>query len=132
MKLIIIHGPNMNLVGIKSQQRNKTITLGKINSSLKKIAKKHNVELKIIQTHSQNKANKYLHSNRSNASGVLLAPATWKDFGYTIKETLEIINLPLVTVHFDDSKTIFNTNNITHNDHITAYNLAIEKLIKLI
>ena len=40
MKIIIIHGPNMNLLGIKSKQINKTVTLGKINSALKKIAKK--------------------------------------------------------------------------------------------
>ena len=129
MKIVIIHGPNMNLLGIKSKQINTTATLGKINSALKKIARTNNLELKIMQTHSQNKANKYLHSNRNVASGILLAPTTWNDFGYTIKETLEMFNIPFVTVHFDDSNTLFNTNKITHNDPITAYTLAIQKLI---
>jgi len=132
MKLIILHGPNMNLIGIKSKTINKTITLSKINSALKKIAKKNNLELKIMQTHSQSKANKFLHRNRNVASGILLTPTSWKEFGYTIKETLEIINIPFVAVHFDGSNTIFNTNNITHNDPMTVYKLAIEKLIKLI
>ena len=132
MKIIIIHGPNMNLIGNKSKEINTTVTLGKINSALKKIAKKNNLELKIIQTHSQNKANKFLHSNRKIASGVLLSPTSWKNFGYTIKDTLETINLPFVTVHFDNSNTIFNTNNITHDNPIFAYTLGIEKLIKFI
>jgi len=130
MKIIIIHGPNMNLIGHKSIKH--TITLGKINTALKKIAKKNNIELKILQTHSQNKANKFLHSNRKIISGILLSPTTWNQFGYTIKETLEIINLPFLTIHFDDSNTIFNTNKIINNEPILAYTLGIEKLIKLI
>ena len=131
MKILIIHGPNMNLIGIRSKNEGTTITLGKINSNLKKIAKKNNVKLKILQTHSQTKANKFLHSNRKIASGLLLTPNAWNNYGYAIKDSIEIINIPTVTIHFNNSNSIFNTK-IINKDPIIAFNQAFEKLINQI
>ena len=62
------------------------------NSNLKKIAQKNDITLKILQTHSQTKANKFLLSNRNSANGLLLVPNTWNQYGYTIKDTIEPIN----------------------------------------
>ena len=129
MKILVIHGPNMNLIGIRSKNKGQTITLGKINSNLKKIAKKHNIDLKILQTHSQNKANKFLHSNRKIAKGLLLTPNTWNNYGYTLKDSIELIKIPYVTILFNKSNSIFN-NIIINKDPIIAYNQAFEILLK--
>ena len=129
MKILVIHGPNMNLIGIRSKNEGQTITLGKINSNLKKIAKKDNIDLKILQTHSQNKANKFLHSNRKIASGLLLTPNTWNHYGYTLKDSIELINIPYATILFNKSNSIFN-NIIINKDPIIAYNQAFEILLK--
>ena len=129
MKILIIHGPNMNLIGIKSKKIGTNITLGKINSLLKKMAKKDNIQLKILQTHSQTKANKFLHSNRKTAKGLILTPNAWKNYGYTIKDSLEIINIPNITVHFNNSNSIFE-NKIINTDPIIAFKKAYKKLIE--
>lgn len=130
MKILIIHGPNMNLVGIQFMKENKRITLEKINTAIRNLAHKHNFDLKILQTHSQNKANKFLHSNRKLATGLLLCPQSWNNYGFIIKDTLDIINLPFVTIHFNNSHSIFNGNKIINNDPIKSYCLGLEKLIK--
>ena len=108
MKILVIHGPNMNLIGIRSKNEGQTITLGKINSNLRKIAKKHNIDLKILQTHSQTKANKFLHSNRKISDGLLLTPNTWNDYGYTLKDSIELIKIPSITILFNKSNSGFN------------------------
>ena len=131
MKILVIHGPNLNLIGIRSKNEGKTITLGKINSNIKKIAKINNINLKILQTHSQTKANKFLHSNRKKTDGLLLTPSTWNNYGYTIKDSIELIKIPTVTVHFNNNNSIFN-NKVIDQNPINAFNKAFDKLIKQI
>ena len=132
MKILVIHGPNMNLVGIQSKNDGKTITLNKINTALRKLATINKIKIKIFQTHSQNKANKFLHSNRNHSSGILLCPQSWNNYGYTIRDTLDLISLPCITIHFNNSNTIFNENKIIDKDYLIAYCRGLEDLIKLI
>jgi len=62
MKLLVLHGPNMNLYGIKSSREGKKITLDKINRYIRKYIRDKNVDIKIIQTHNESKIVSYLHS----------------------------------------------------------------------
>ncbi len=130
-KILIIHGPNMNLIGIKSKENGQTITLGKINTAIKNLASENNIKLKILQTHSQSKANKFLHVNRNIALGVLLCPQSWNDFGFTIKESIEILNMPYKTIQFNNNNSIF-SEIIINNNPIKAYLSALKELIKTI
>tara|TARA_A100001011_G_C14316697_1_gene848290 strand:+ start:4880 stop:5287 length:408 start_codon:yes stop_codon:yes gene_type:complete len=130
-KILILHGPNLNLIGIKSKQEGTTLTLSKINTNLRKIASKQGVKLKIIQTHSQNKANKFIHSNRNKALGILIIPQSWNNYGFILKESLELLEMVYISIQFDNTKSIFN--NIVYNrDPLKAYSAGLEKLIKRI
>ena len=53
MRVLILHGPNMNLFGIRSSKKGDNITLDKINRHLRKLISSKNIELKIIQTHNE-------------------------------------------------------------------------------
>ena len=128
-KILILHGPNLNLIGIKSKQEGTTLTLSKINTKLRKIASKQGVKLKIIQTHSQNKANKFIHSNRNKALGILIVPQSWNNYGFSLKESLELLEMVYISIQFDNTKSIFN--NIVYNRNpLKAYSTGLEKLIK--
>ena len=90
MKLLILHGPNMNLFGIRSSKEGKNITLDKINRHLRKFVRNKDIELKIMQTHNESKAVSYLHRNRKKIDGIILIPGAWKYSGYILKETIDI------------------------------------------
>ena len=62
MKLLIIHGPNMNLLGSFSKDR---LTLDKLNRSIRKFARESNFEVKIYQTHDKAKYVTLLQRNRN-------------------------------------------------------------------
>ena len=119
MKLLILHGPNMNLIGIRSAKKKERITLDKINRHIRKFIRNLDIEVKIIQTHNEIKAVSYLHKNRNKFDGLILTPGVWKKSGYILEETLDIISINFVIINqnnnkgkhiFSDKKNIFNNN----------------------
>ena len=128
MKLLVLHGPNMNLFGIRSSKVGKRITLDKINRSIRRFIRGKNIEIKIFQTHSEVKAVAYLHSNRNKYDGLVLTPGVWQDSGYILKDTLDIISMKYVIIKIDKTETInlFSGNkNIFNEDIIKSYADAI-------
>tara|TARA_Y100000994_G_scaffold96225_1_gene79695 strand:+ start:1399 stop:1803 length:405 start_codon:yes stop_codon:yes gene_type:complete len=129
MKLLILHGPNMNLFGIRSAKKDDTITLDKINKHIRKYIRNKNLDIKIIQTHNEVKAVSYLHANRNKFDGLILTPGVWQNSGYIIHDTLKIINLECVTISIDKDETInlFSKNkNIYNNNIYKAFEGSIE------
>ena len=95
----------MNLIGLKNLGDNRTLTLGKINSKLKAVAKKKNICLSIIQTHSEIKAVSYLHKNRKKYDHIIISPGIWDKNGYLILETLSLIKIPFSIVSSGENKS---------------------------
>ena len=64
MKILILYGPNLNLLGIWAANRKKTITLDKLNRHIKTYIRDKKLDLKIIQTNEEAKAIAYIQNNR--------------------------------------------------------------------
>ena len=103
MNLLIIQGPNLNLLGKKSSQAGECITLDKINKALRLQVRNQNINLKFLQTHKIERAITSLQRNRSWADGILIAPMAWAKFEYVLKETLQLIKLPVVEIFFNET-----------------------------
>jgi len=103
MNILILQGPNLNMLGLKSSKTKTNVTLDKINRTLKKHVKGKNVILKFLQTHKQFHAVNFLQRNRNWADGILFIPTSWARNEFTILETLELINLKTATIYFNDS-----------------------------
>lgn len=130
MKLLILHGPNMNLFGIRSSKKGENITLDKINRHIRRFVRNKNIDLKIMQTHSESKAVAYLHRNRRKFNGLILAPGPWKYSGYILKETLELIELKAVLVMLDNNENLFSDNKCFMDDNILiSYEQAISEYV---
>ena len=123
MKLLILHGPNMNLFGIRSAKKDDTITLDKINKHIRKYIRNKNLEVKVVS---------YLHTNRNKFDGLILTPGVWQNSGYIIHDTLKIINLECITISIDKDETInlFSKNKNIYNDNIyKAFEESIEHYV---
>ena len=120
MKLLVLHGPNMNLYGIKSSREGKKITLDKINRYIRKYIRDKNVDIKIIQTHNESKIVSYLHSNRNKFDGMIFTPGIWCNSAHILKDTLDIIKLPIVMIHLskNENSKLFDSENSFYNDEI--------------
>ena len=102
MKLLILQGPNLNLLGLKSSENGKHITLDKLNKAIRKHVHGKEATLKFLQTHKQFQAINFLQRNRKWADGLLCIPTSWAKYDWSIAETLNIINIPIAMVYFDD------------------------------
>ena len=103
MNILILQGPNLNMLGLKSSKTKANVTLDKINRALKKHVKGKNVSLKLLQTHKQFQAVNFLQRNRNWADGILFIPTSWARNEFTILETLELLSLKTATIYFNDS-----------------------------
>ena len=130
MKLLILHGPNMNLFGIRSSKKGENITLDKINRHLRKFIRNKDVELKIMQTHSESKAVSYLHRNRKKFNGVILTPGAWQFSGFILKETIELIELKAVMIMLNNDNNIFSDFKCFIDENIlTSFEKAISEYV---
>ena len=135
MKILILHGPNLNLLGLKSSASNEKLTLDKVNRAIRIHAKRENTNLKIIQTHKEYIAINFIQRNRNSSKGLVVVPTSWAKYNQTLLETIKICSLPTATVYFD-SKYNFGTNekhSIIAEDNIKSFNgEPIETIISAI
>ena len=128
MKLLVLHGPNMNLFGIRSAQKDENITLDKINRHIRRYIRDKNIEIKIIQTHSEVKAVSYIQNNRNNFDGLILTPGAWNESGYILQDLLQLIQLKHVLINlnkYDENKLFSSDKNIYNDNILTSFEEAL-------
>ena len=102
MKILVLQGPNLNLLGLKSFQIIERLTLDKLNKRVKDEIKFQMIQLKILQTHKTFQAINFLQRNRNKASGLLFIPTSWARTNYTVLETINLIEIKTSVVYFEE------------------------------
>ena len=102
MNILILQGPNLNLLGLKSAQIKERLTLDKLNKKIKAEIKPQDVQLKFLQTHKTFQAINFLQRNRNKASGLLFIPTSWARTNYTILETINLIEIKTSVIYFEE------------------------------
>ena len=123
MKALIIHGPNMNLLGHFSSKR---LTLDKLNRSIRKVAHTKNIECKIFQTHDEAKVATLLQRNRNKIDFIVLNLGAWHPCSYVIKDTLSLIKKPY-RIAEDSNKSKEYINNTIFDKKYIIKNKNIEE-----
>ena len=132
MKLLILHGPNMNLFGVYSAKKGQKITLDKINTHIRRFIRDKDLDVKIIQTHRESKAVSYIQKNRNKFDGMIITPGAWDDSGYILFDLLNLIDMNYLVINVDGKKNnnIFKDSKIIHNtDILKAFEKAILKYV---
>ena len=109
MTILILHGPNLNFLGLKASKLKTRLTLDKVNRAIRKHVRGNRITLKIIQTHKEYLAINFIQRNRNSADGLVIIPTSWAKYNQTIFETINITELETAAVYFDGSYS-FGTN----------------------
>ena len=109
MNILILQGPNLNLLGLKSAQIKERLTLDKLNKKIKTGIKLEDVQLKFLQTHKNFQAINFLQRNRNKVEGLLFIPTSWARTNYTILETITLMKIKTSVIYFDQPYS-FGTN----------------------
>jgi 3-dehydroquinate dehydratase-2 len=101
MKLLVLHGPNLNLLG--EREGSSGGRFEDLNSALRSRAASHGIELKIVQSNHEGALIDTLHAERRSIAGVVVNPAGL--FGsYALRDALEAVGVPAVEVHLEASR----------------------------
>ncbi len=100
-KYLVIHGPNLNLLGTREPGIYGSVTLQQINTKLMEAAEAYGVELDIIQSNSEGEIIDTLHGNR-DVKGIIINPAAYTHYSIAIYDAIKAINVPTIEVHLSN------------------------------
>ena len=102
MKILVIHGPNLNMLG----KREKTIygqkTLGQIDALLKKEARALNVEVVTFQSSHEGALVDFIQEEGDTAQGIIINPGALTHYGFSLLDALSDSKLPVIEVHLSN------------------------------
>ena len=101
-KVLIVHGPNLNLLGEREPGIYGNVNFDEINARMKKIAEKHNAELRVFQSNSEGALVDAIQDARKWADGIVINPGAYSHYSIAIRDALSAVHLPTIEVHLSN------------------------------
>ena len=102
MKILVLHGPNLNLLGRREPHIYGRTTLAEINQRLEELGKELRVELAVLQSNHEGALVDFLHQHIDSADGAILNPAGLTQFGVSLHDAIKTMPFPVIEVHISN------------------------------
>ena len=102
LKILAIHGPNLNLLGAREVNVYGQVTMKQINQDLAKLAKELGVHVTFVQSNHEGKIVDLIGGARKKYQGILINPAAYTHTSVAIRDALLAASLPAVEVHLSN------------------------------
>lgn len=101
-KILVLHGPNLNLLGTREPEVYGRFTLADINQLLGELAGTHQAELRFLQSNHEGALIDAMHEARTWANGILINPGAFTHYSYALRDAITAAQLPTVEVHLSN------------------------------
>lgn len=102
LKIGIINGPNLNMLGKRDQKIYGNLTLKEINHKIKSFAEKEGIELIIKQSNYEGGIIESIQQFSSQVDGLIINPAAYTHYSFAIADALRDCPIPVVEVHLSN------------------------------
>jgi 3-dehydroquinate dehydratase-2 len=102
MKILIVHGPNLNILGQRDRELYGGKTLEEINSLLQKKAGELGVEIIAFQSNSEGALIDFIQAQSPQAAGIVINPGALTHYGLSLRDALSDTLLPVIEVHLSN------------------------------
>ncbi len=114
MKVLVLHGPNLNLTGFREPDVYGKKSLEEIDAEMKVEADKLGIELRILQSNSEGVLIDTIHEHRRWADAIIVNPGALTHYSIALRDALAGVRLPVVEVHLSNvhSREEFRRNSV--------------------
>jgi 3-dehydroquinate dehydratase type II len=105
MKILILHGPNLNLLGEREPEIYGRGTLDDVNWMIEEEARKFGVELKCFQSNHEGTLIDRLHEERKWFDAIIMNPGALAHYSWSLRDAVAAVGKPMVEVHLSDLTT---------------------------
>jgi 3-dehydroquinate dehydratase-2 len=102
MKILVLHGPNLNLFGRREPHIYGTMTLAEINQKLEALARELKVDLEIFQSNVEGEIVSKFHQHMDDVAGALINPAGLTQYGVSVHDAIKAMPFPVIEVHMSN------------------------------
>lgn len=104
MNILIINGPNLNLLGIREPNIYQDKSYNDLLSYLDILSKQYDITLKTVQTNHEGLIIDYLQNAIQNFDAIIINPGAYTHYSYAIRDAIASINIPTIEVHLTNIK----------------------------
>jgi 3-dehydroquinate dehydratase-2 len=102
MKILIIHGPNLNLLGVREPEVYGSVTMEEINQGLKQRASSHNIMIEAFQSNAEHEIVTKLQDSMDHIDYIIINPGALTHTSIAIRDSLLGIGVPFYEVHISN------------------------------
>lgn len=101
-KILVLNGPNLNLLGERDPSTYGSKTLEAIERDLAELAMKLGIEIECFQSNHEGDLIDKIHEERKYCHGIIINPGALTHYSYAIRDALEAVGIPTVEIHISD------------------------------
>lgn len=101
-KILVLHGPNLNLLGKRQPEIYGRLTLADINSQIRALAKELNLNIEIRQSNNEGELVTWIQEAPDKFSAIVLNPAAYTHTSIALRDAISAVGIPTVEVHISN------------------------------
>lgn len=102
IRIVVIHGPNLNLLGLREPEIYGGDNLEQINTKLQELARREGLELRILQSNAEGEIINAIHDALNWAQAIVINPGGYTHYSVAIRDAIAAVRLPTVEVHISN------------------------------
>jgi 3-dehydroquinate dehydratase-2 len=102
MRILVLHGPNLNLLGERETSVYGTTTLEEVNQQIESLAQELGVEVRIVQSNHEGVLVDAIHDARQWADAIVINPGAFTHYSLALRDAIAAVNKPTVEVHLSN------------------------------
>ncbi|WP_440466046.1 type II 3-dehydroquinate dehydratase [Pseudomonas sp. YH-1] len=120
--LLVLNGPNLNLLGTREPATYGHETLDDIAALCQRTATELGLEIEFQQTNHEGQLIDWIHQARGRCAGILINPAAWTHTSVAIRDALAAVELPVIEVHLSN---VHKREEFRHHSFVSAIALGV-------